>query len=142
MIDFARKQVLTFDCYGTLIDWETGIASALRPVLRAHGVSVPDERLLELYADLEAAAEKGPYRPYSEILAAVVRGLGERLGFQATPAEAASLAHSVGAWPAFPDFAACARRAAASLQARRHLQRGRRPPRRLCQAARRGRSTG
>jgi 2-haloacid dehalogenase len=103
VIDFARKHVLTFDCYGTLIDWETGIAAALRPVLGAHGVSVPDERLLELYADLEAAAEAGPYRPYSEVLAAVVRGLGERLGFQATPEEAASLAESVRDWPAFPD---------------------------------------
>ena len=103
MIDFARKRVLTFDCYGTLIDWETGISAALQPVLEAHGVSVPEDRLLELYADLEAAAEGGPYRPYSEVLAAVVRGLGERLGFQATPAETASLADSVGAWPAFPD---------------------------------------
>ena len=67
MIDFARKHVLTFDCYGTLIDWETGISAALQPVLEAHGVSVPEGRLLELYVDLEAAAEAGPYRPYSEV---------------------------------------------------------------------------
>jgi 2-haloacid dehalogenase len=75
----------------------------VQPVVGAHGLTVPDGRVLELYADLEAAAEAGPYRPYSEVLAAVVRGLGERLGFRATPAEVARLADSVGEWPAFPD---------------------------------------
>jgi 2-haloacid dehalogenase len=102
-MDFTRKDVMTFDCYGTLIDWERGILAAVQPVVGAHGLTVPDGRVLELYADLEAAAEAGPYRPYSEVLAAVVRGLGERLGFRATPAEAARLADSVGEWPAFPD---------------------------------------
>jgi 2-haloacid dehalogenase len=102
-MDFTRKEVMTFDCYGTLIDWERGILAAVQPVVGAHGLTVPDGRVLELYADLEAAAEAGPYRPYSEVLAAVVRGLGERLGFRATPAEVARLADSVGEWPAFPD---------------------------------------
>src|SRR5262245_26018550 len=102
-MDFACKDVLTFDCYGTLIDWERGILVAVQPALRAHGLTAPDDRVLELYADLEAAAEAGPYRPYTDVLAAVVRGLGERLGFRATPAEAARLADSVGEWPAFPD---------------------------------------
>ena len=102
-MDFAGKAVLTFDCYGTLIDWETGIAAAVRPVLRAHGLAVSDDRLLELYAELEAAAEAGPYRAYAEVLAAAMRGLGQRLGFAPTPAEVVHLANSVGAWPAFPD---------------------------------------
>jgi 2-haloacid dehalogenase len=102
-VDFAGKAVLTFDCYGTLIDWETGIAAAVRPVLRAHGLAVSDDRLLELYAEIEAAAEAGPYRAYAEVLAAAMRGLGQRLGFAPTPAEVVHLANSVGAWPAFPD---------------------------------------
>jgi 2-haloacid dehalogenase len=102
-VDFARKAVLTFDCYGTLIDWEAGIAEAVRPVLQAHGLAVPDERVLELYAELEAAAEAGPYRAYAEVLAAVMRGLGQRVGFAPTLAEEARLAASIGEWPAFPD---------------------------------------
>ena len=102
-MDFAGKAVLTFDCYGTLIDWETGIAAAVRPVLRAHGLAVSDDRLLELYAEIEAAAEAGPYRAYAEVLAAAMRGLGQRLGFAPTPAEVVHLANSAGAWPAFPD---------------------------------------
>ena len=46
-IDYGRVEVLTFDCYGTLIDWEAGIAAGLGAVTRAHGVDVPDEELLD-----------------------------------------------------------------------------------------------
>ena len=106
MIDFTRKQVLTFDCYGTLIDWESGILSALRPILRAHSVEVPDESLLELYAGLESTEESGVYRPYAEILREVMHGLGRRLGFEPTPTELTALAASVGEWPAFSDTSA------------------------------------
>ncbi len=56
MLDFAQFQTLTFDCYGTLIDWETGIFSALRPVLAAHGESISDFELLNLYSELESAS--------------------------------------------------------------------------------------
>jgi 2-haloacid dehalogenase len=103
LIDFTRKAVLTFDCYGTLIDWESGILSALRPILRAHSVQVSDESLLELYAGLESTGESGVYRPYREILHEVMRGLAGRLGFEPTPTELTALAASVGEWPAFPD---------------------------------------
>ena len=102
-LDFSAKEVLTFDCYGTLIDWESGILNAVRPILRQHDLEVPDERVLELFAELESSAEADTYRPYTEILASVMRGLGSRLGFTATSADAAALAESVGEWPAFPD---------------------------------------
>ena len=49
MLDFKSFRLLTFDCYGTLIDWETGIFSALRPILQEHGKVVSDSTLLELY---------------------------------------------------------------------------------------------
>jgi 2-haloacid dehalogenase len=102
-VDFSRKTVLTFDCYGTLIDWEAGILAAVQPVLRAHGRELADEHILETYARLESAAEAGPYRPYRQILADVMRGLSEHFGFMASPAEAATLAASVGEWPPFAD---------------------------------------
>jgi 2-haloacid dehalogenase len=103
VIDFTHKEVLTFDCYGTLIDWESGILSALRPVLRAHSVEVADESLLELYARLESAAESGVYQPYREVLDEVMRGLARELGFEPRPSEVTALAASVGEWPPFPD---------------------------------------
>src|SRR4030095_9370614 len=53
MLRFERFAAMSFDCYGTLIDWETGILEALRPLLRRHGVFAEDDRLLELYAAAE-----------------------------------------------------------------------------------------
>jgi 2-haloacid dehalogenase len=105
VIDFSRKSVLSFDCYGTIIDWEAGIVAAVRPILSAHGLDIADEQVLELYAALESAAEAGPYRRYADILADVMRGLGERLGFTPSPTEADALAASVGNWPPFADSA-------------------------------------
>jgi 2-haloacid dehalogenase len=103
MIDFASKRVLTFDCYGTLIDWETGILSTLQPILMAHGVTAEDERLLALHGELESAAEQGPYMSYRQLLATVLRGFGERLGFIPSAIEQSRFADSVGDWPPFPD---------------------------------------
>jgi 2-haloacid dehalogenase len=110
MLDFAPFQVLTFDCYGTLIDWETGIFSALRPILATHKITVTDFALLQLYSELELAAEQGKFRPYREVLQSVVRGLGERLGFRPSEFEVRSLPESLASWPAFPDTVAALRR--------------------------------
>jgi 2-haloacid dehalogenase len=102
-LDFHRFQVVTFDCYGTLIDWETGILSALRPILSAHGKTICDQELLTVYSELEAEAEQGEFRPYREVLHAVVRGFGDRLGFNPSAAQIRSLPDSLADWPAFPD---------------------------------------
>jgi 2-haloacid dehalogenase len=103
MLDFDRFTYLTFDCYGTLIDWERGILAALRPVLDCHGIAISDDAALELYGELESAVETGPYLPYRELLATVMDGFGERLGFVPSADERAALAVSVGDWPPFPD---------------------------------------
>lgn len=110
MLDFSRFQLLTFDCYGTLIDWESGIFSALRPILFAHGVTISDAVLLELYGELEAEAEGGEYSTYRNVLESVVRNLGERLGFEASNAEARALPESVAGWLAFTDTVESLRR--------------------------------
>lgn len=108
MLDFRRFRVLTFDCYGTLIDWESGILAALRPLLRERGKSLEDEKILELYAELEAEveAEAGEYRPYRQILQGVVRGFGRQLGFEVSDKEARSLPESLKGWKPFPDTVA------------------------------------
>jgi len=110
VLDFSNVEVLTFDCYGTLIDWETGILGALRPLVAAHGRHLSDPELLELYGLLEAAVERGPYRKYREVLREVVRGFGERLGFQASETEMEALPDSLGTWPPFPDTVGALRR--------------------------------
>jgi 2-haloacid dehalogenase len=102
-LDFDRFEALTFDCYGTLIDWEQGILSALRPVLEGHGVRVEEEGLLEAFGRHETAIEAGEYRPYREVLAGVLGRLGDELGFSPADEEASAFASSVGEWPPFPD---------------------------------------
>jgi 2-haloacid dehalogenase len=103
MLNFDQFEVLTFDCYGTLIDWEAGIWEALGAVLAGHHVTVTPEKALELYGELESEAERGAYRDYKSVLRAVLEGFGDRLGFTPTPAELQRFAASVKDWPAFPD---------------------------------------
>lgn len=95
--------VLSFDCYGTLIDWETGLMHALRPFVEAHGITVDEGRLLELYGKLEAAEEQGEYKNYKSVLRAVTQEIGKTLGFSVSETEAGLLVHSLGNWPPFPD---------------------------------------
>ena len=99
MIAFDGFDALTFDVYGTLIDWETGIAAALR---RA-GAEGSDDELLEAFARHEAELEAGPYRSYREVLAGALRGVAADRGFE--PADEQAFAASVGEWPAFEDTA-------------------------------------
>jgi 2-haloacid dehalogenase len=103
MLNFDRFEVLTFDCYGTLIDWETGIWAALHPALARHRVDMSVENALELYGALESDAERGPYRDYKSVLRSVLAGFGARLGFAPTPEDMESFAASVKDWPAFQD---------------------------------------
>jgi 2-haloacid dehalogenase len=102
-IDFGAFDALTFDCYGTLIDWETGILAGLRSALSPHGVDAPDHELLESYANAEATLEAGPYLRYREILARGARAIATSLGSTLTDDEADAFGGSVADWPAFPD---------------------------------------
>ena len=103
-LDFTRFDALTFDCYGTLIDWEAGILSALRPLLEAHGVvDQDDDDLLERHAHLEAEAEHRSFRRYRDILADVARGFGRDFGFVPTSAQVEGFAAAVAVWPPFTD---------------------------------------
>jgi len=110
MLDFTKFSVLTFDCYGTIIDWETGIFSALRPILLAHDRKVDDVRLLEIYSELELHEEQKDFQNYRDVLRGVVRGFGDRLGFEATEAEQNSLPESIARWQPFPDSVGALRR--------------------------------
>jgi len=104
MLDFTGVQALTFDCYGTLIDWETGLLAALRRALGPNSTRVPDEALLNLFAWLEARGERGQYRSYRVVLRDVLGRMGEV--FNTPIREPDALAESIRAWPAFADTAA------------------------------------
>ena len=103
-MNLAEFDALSFDCYGTLIDWEAGIAAVLGPWAREHGLDLDDEALLRAYADHEARAEaETPAVRYPEILARCFHALAAELCAPLSEQEAQRLAVSVPNWPAFPD---------------------------------------
>ena len=102
-MDFSPFTTISFDCYGTLIDWESGILPVLRAVLANYGQSLPDAAILELYGEFEAEAESGPYQSYRKVLESVVRAFADRFHFQASSSEIHSLHESVHSWLPFPD---------------------------------------
>jgi 2-haloalkanoic acid dehalogenase type II len=106
MGDFDRFRALSFDCYGTLIDWETGIANALAPWAAAHGIDATREQLIALVARYEHVVEgEQPATPYPGILAATLDRIADHFGVTATDDERAAFGASVPDWPAFPDSA-------------------------------------
>jgi len=107
-LDLRRFQVLTFDCYGTLVDWEAGILAGMRPLLTRQDVTLTDEEVLERYGRYEAEIEAGPYRPYKDVLRGVVERFGADFGF-AGHAERDVLIDTFAAWKPFPDTVAVLR---------------------------------
>jgi 2-haloacid dehalogenase len=103
MLDFTRFEILTFDCYGTLINWEEGILGCMHRILSTNGKTLDDATILEFYGEFEAQAEQGEYRRYRDVLQSVVRRFGERLGFPVADAEANSLPESLPNWKPWPD---------------------------------------
>jgi 2-haloacid dehalogenase len=110
MLDFSRFEILTFDCYGTLINWEDGILRCLRRILAARNQQIDDATILRLYGDFEASAEQGEYRSYREVLNSVVRQFGRQFGFSSSEQEIGSLAESLKAWKPWPDTVEALRR--------------------------------
>ena len=97
---------LTFDCYGTLIDWESGMYAALQPLWSRAAGTPSREEVLALHARYESAQQlQTPAMRYSELLAIVYKRLAEALGVAANWSACAAYGHSVRDWPAFPDSA-------------------------------------
>ena len=99
--------VLTFDCYGTLIDWETGIWDALQPLLAASPTADPARRhVLDAFDRFEAAQQAAtPTLPYPGVLECVHRSLAEDFSLATSAELDAAFGASVPSWPAFPDSA-------------------------------------
>ncbi len=95
--------VLTFDCYGTLIDWETGIAEAFLRAAGAQGVTLDREAVLETYAAVEPQVQAGRFQPYRAVLTAAATETARRFGWRISRDQAAFLPDSLPSWPPFPD---------------------------------------
>lgn len=99
-------KVLTFDCYGTLIDWESGMVNALAPLTNNLGVKLTRNEILEAHARHESSQQRQtPYKRYRELLAIAYRRLAEEWGVKTSWDECVHYGNSVKDWPAFPDSA-------------------------------------
>lgn len=108
MFDFERFEVVSFDCYGTLIDWERGILPALKQLLSNREIDFSDDGTLELFAEFESELEKdeNDYIEYRKILQEIVKEFGQRFNFEPTATEINSLVDSLKNWQPFPDTVA------------------------------------
>ena len=106
-MELSRIQLFSFDCYGTLIDWESGLLKALEPVCAEWGLAWSDEALLSTFAAAESVVElraaKEAFMPYREVLGHTLVRMGESLGFRPSENTRARFAASVGDWPVFED---------------------------------------
>ncbi|MEG4405458.1 haloacid dehalogenase type II [Microcoleus sp. MON2_D5] len=108
MLDFNQFEVVSFDCYGTLIDWERGILPALKQLLSNREIDFSDDGILELFAAVESELENEnhSYIKYREILQEIVKKFGKKLNFAPTETEINCLVDSVKNWQPFPDTVA------------------------------------
>ncbi|HXV14965.1 MAG TPA: haloacid dehalogenase type II [Candidatus Krumholzibacteria bacterium] len=110
MIDFDRIDVISFDCYGTLIDWESGILGALASFRSEYRDRASDDELLEQYASLESVMESGEYIPYRDVLRGVMRGFARRFSVPEERLDPDLLLNSLPSWRPFPDTVESLRR--------------------------------
>jgi 2-haloalkanoic acid dehalogenase type II len=95
--------VITFDCYGTLVDWESGIGGWFEEAAAEDGIALVRRELLAAYAEIERAVEAESFRPYRDVLAETARRVAKCFAWPLTPERARGLADSLPSWKPFPD---------------------------------------
>lgn len=95
--------LITFDCYGTLIDWESGIVGAFLTEAAKDGIELQPDQVIDAYAAHEAAVESGPYRSYRDVLGETARRVAETLKWELPPERRGFLAASLPDWKPFAD---------------------------------------
>lgn len=108
--DMTQFSLITFDCYGTLIDWERGIKSALKGLIENRGLSFDIESLPQRYIEIEMEIEREDYRKYRDVLAIGVRRLFEENGIKLTSQEENIFVDTIIRWPPFEETTEVLRR--------------------------------
>ncbi len=105
-LDLHRFDFMSFDVYGTLIDWESGIIQAMCPILRQYDLEWTNQQILQAFARYETVAQQPPYLNYPDVLSQVLEAIFEELGIRPSTEDLAAFAGSVPDWPAFEDSSA------------------------------------
>ena len=104
MLDFNHFRWISFDCYGTLVDWETGISQVVARVLESRGIHKTSSEILGLFADAEPKAQtSGEFLDYRRVLRMVMEAMASEIGLELSGAETDCLADSLPRWPVFTD---------------------------------------
>jgi 2-haloacid dehalogenase len=104
---FPDIDTISFDCYGTLIDWERGIAGAVSSLFMRADRTLLVPAVLSIYAEVEARAEQPPYRSYRDVQALCMLGIAQNFGLQLEAGEENRLSDSIARWPPFSDSVEC-----------------------------------
>ena len=99
----SRYEIITFDCYGTLIDWEEGIARAFLAAASGHDLQLNADRILAAYHQVEPMVEAEEFRSYREILRETARRVGRTFGWEAEERELDLIPQSLPQWKPFAD---------------------------------------
>jgi 2-haloacid dehalogenase len=110
MLNLSQFEWLSFDCYGTLINWESGILDYIRPLLQRKGCKVSDDEILNLYSQFEPRRQEPSYHTYRDVLSAVMNDFAREFHVEISDEEARGLADSIRDWPPFSDTVAALRR--------------------------------
>ena len=104
MFDAYQFEWLSFDCYGTLIDWESGICRAVSEVLAPYGIKLSNDEILSRFSEVEPVVQQSSgYLEYRRVLCGVMETIGTDLGLQLSNSGTARLADTLPNWPVFPD---------------------------------------
>lgn len=100
---FQNKKYITFDCYGTLIDWEGGIRNAVKKLIDKHGFNLNLDTISDKYIKVELEVEDEQYRKYHKVLQLASKRLLKREGFDISDEDALEFANSIFSWQPFPE---------------------------------------
>jgi len=103
ILDPSRYDTLTFDCYGTLVDWERTLLDYIHPILAQHDIHVVDDFVLEYFAQVEAELQAGSHSDYRIVLEDVISRFGKRLGFTPSGHNLVDFPYAVATAAPFPD---------------------------------------
>jgi 2-haloacid dehalogenase len=103
VIEACKATTLTFDCYGTLVDWENGACQALRDIYGYSRSDVTDDAIIDLFLQADARLVRENIFPYSKVLQRVAQSIAESLRVRSGTAQEVSFARSLPAWPVFDE---------------------------------------
>jgi len=99
----SRVKLISFDCYGTLVDWKKGVLDALRPLFDDYFLDIDDEHIFGLFAEFDESLVTGEFMNYTDVLSEVMKHFAKRLNVNIQSSDIGLLAESLPSWPPFED---------------------------------------